>query len=81
MSDSAFTNGNFLDTNKKNGSFQNSIAVNSVDTEEQTKSERNIKQAAYTNLRRHPQKSISYWRLAYALLQFDIMVPSTTLEC
>lgn len=38
MSDSAFTNGNFLDTNKKNGSFQNSIAVNSVDTEEQQNS-------------------------------------------
>jgi hypothetical protein len=35
MSDSTFTNGNFLDTNEKNGSFQNSIAVNSVGTEEQ----------------------------------------------
>jgi hypothetical protein len=35
MSDSAFTNGNFLDTNKRNGYFQNSIAVNSVGTEEQ----------------------------------------------
>ena len=35
MSDSNFTNGNFLDTNKKNGSFENSIAVNSVGTEEQ----------------------------------------------
>ena len=58
MSDSTFINGNFLDTNKKNGSFQNSIVVNSVGTEEQTKSERNIKQAGYTNLRRHPQKSI-----------------------
>ena len=35
MSDSTFINGNFLDTNKKNGSFQNSIAVNSVDTEDE----------------------------------------------
>jgi hypothetical protein len=35
MSDSTFTNGNFLDTNKKNGYLQNSIAVNSVGTEEQ----------------------------------------------
>jgi hypothetical protein len=35
MSDSTFTNGNFLDTNKKNGHFQNSIAVNSVGSEEQ----------------------------------------------
>ena len=34
MSDSNFTNGNFLDTNKKNGSFRNSIAVNNVGTEE-----------------------------------------------
>jgi hypothetical protein len=35
MSDSNFTNGNFLDTNKKNCSFRNSIAVNNVGTEEQ----------------------------------------------
>ena len=35
MSDSNFTNENFLDTNKKNGSFRNSIAVNNVGTEEQ----------------------------------------------
>jgi len=35
MSDSTFTIGNFLDTNKENCPFQNSIAVNSVGTEEQ----------------------------------------------
>jgi peptidoglycan/xylan/chitin deacetylase (PgdA/CDA1 family) len=35
MSDSTLTIGNFLDTNKENCPFQNSIAVNSVGTEEQ----------------------------------------------
>ena len=32
MSDSTFTIGNFLDNNKENGPFQNSITVNSVGT-------------------------------------------------
>ena len=35
MSDSTFTIGNFLDNNKENGPFQNSITVNSVGTKEQ----------------------------------------------
>jgi peptidoglycan/xylan/chitin deacetylase (PgdA/CDA1 family) len=34
MPDPTFTNKNFLDAKKKNGSFQNSIAVNSVNTED-----------------------------------------------